>query len=221
MSEALDWNALVKDAKENGGGGDFSPLPNGVYDLKVLSVDSKTTQSGKPMLSVKAEVQTGQFAKRLLWDNLVISADNPKAMSFFFRKLKALGLDEQYFATNPSVDQIASAMANRSFKGSIKQSTYQGKTRNEFEGYAPAGASTTGPTFSSAPAPAAAPAPQAAPAPAPQAAPAPAPAAAPAAPQAAPAAPPAAPAPAADPWANTEAPAAPAAGPAAPPAPPF
>jgi hypothetical protein len=220
MSGTLNWNDLMKDAEANGGGGDFSPLPNGDYDCKIIEASSKPTSTGKPMIKVKAEVQTGQYAKRLLWDNLVISTDSPKAMSFFFRKMKALGLDEQYFASNPSVDQIAQAMENRQFKGRIKQSTYKDKAGNEFEGYAPAGASTTGPTFTSAPA-----APQAAPAPAPAAAPAPAPAAPQAAPQAAPAAPenpwantaPAAPE---NPWANT-APAAPQGGPAAPPAPPF
>lgn len=209
MSTPLNWSELVKDAGD-AAGGDFAPLPQGEYDLKVQSVEVKTTQTGKTMFSVKAEVQSGQYAKRLLWDNLVVSPDSAGAMGFFFRKMRALGLDDRFFGQNPSNDQIAAAMANRPFKGRVKQTTYAGKLRNEFEGYAPAGGTSAIPQ--SAPAPAAAPAPAPAPAaaPAPQVAAAPAPAPAPAA------APAPAPAATPDPWAQ-QAPATT----TAPPAPPF
>jgi hypothetical protein len=126
--------------------------------------------------------------------------------------MKALGLNDQYFGTNPSDDAIAAAMLNRPFRGRIKKSTYQGKERNEFESYAPVIAEGVTPN-QAAPAVAAAPAPTPAPAPAPTAAPqaAPAPAAAPVA----------AATPPENPWDATQAPVAPPAGPAAPPAPPF
>lgn len=219
----LNWGDLAKDATASG---NFEPLPDGDYDFKVLEAETKVTSSGKTMFVVKAEVQTGAHAKRLVWDNLVISPENPNALGFFFGKMKALGLDKSFFDTNPSTEQILRAMANRTFRAQVGSRVYNGDTRNELKKYYPAAAS--GPSFGAAPAPtsaAPAPAPQAAPAPAPapapQAAPAPAPAPALAkpeevapAPQAAPVAPPVqqpqyAPAPEAAPAAAPAAPASP------------
>lgn len=153
----LNWAELVKDAAASGNSntGSFEPLPAGVYDLKVLGVEVRQTSTGKTMFSVTTEVQTGSYAKRRLWDNIVISPDSPGAMGFFFRKMKALGLDESYFARNPSEQAIADAMANRSFKGKIKLGEYRGEPRNEFDTYAPA--SQGGPSVPGAPQPPAAP----------------------------------------------------------------
>lgn len=217
----LNWAELVQDAAESGG--NFEPLPAGDYDLKVVGVEEKQTSKGKTMFVIKSEVQSGAYAKRLLWDNLVISPESPGAMGIFFRKMAALGLSKEFFGGQPSNAAISQAISGRPFKGRIKQTVYNGQDRNEFVAYAPAAqAGASAPIPGGAPVPAA---PVASAPPVPQAAPV-----APAAPQyqapAAPAAP--APAPAApveDPWSS--APAAPAAPPApaqgfsAPPAPPF
>ena len=86
---SLNWGDLVKEAGDVGG---FDPLPDGDYDLSVIEVTAKVSQSGKTMFAVKAQVQTGAHAKRLVWDNLVVSTDNPTALGIFFRKMNALGL---------------------------------------------------------------------------------------------------------------------------------
>lgn len=172
----LNWADLVNDAAESGGS--FDPLPAGDYEFKVISVEEKTTQSGKTMFVLKNEVQSGAHARRLVWDNLVISPENANALGFFFRKMAALGLGKEFFAQSPNNSQIAQAINGRSFKGKIKQTTYNGQDRNEFVGYAPAAAAPVQggfPGAPQAPAPgfppaAAAPIPQAAP-PVPQAAP--------------------------------------------------
>ena len=201
MTNSLNWGDLVADA---GDGGNFAPIPDGDYDLKVVEAPHSITGTGKTMFKLKAEVQTGAHAKRLLWDNLVISPENANAMGFFFRKMAALGLTREYFQSNPTNDQIASALKGRSFKAKVGSRVWNGDTKNELSTYYPATAGGT-PQFQGAAAtpPAAAPAPAAAPP------------AAPAAPPAAPAAPPAAPVTSADLWGNAGvAPAAPA--PAAP-----
>ena len=56
----LNWSDLIKEAAETTV---YEPLPDGDYDLKVLEVTAKITQSGKPMFSVKAEVQGGQIGR--------------------------------------------------------------------------------------------------------------------------------------------------------------
>jgi len=183
---SLNWGDLVKDAGDVGG--NYEPLPDGDYDLIVLEATAKVAQSGKTMFAIKAQVQGGAHAKRLVWDNLVVTPDSPAALGMFFRKMAALGLGREYFATAPSNAAIEAALKNRAFRAQVGSRTWNGSKKNEIKMYyiATAAAAT--------PAPAAAPAP--APAPAPAAAPAPAPAPAPAvaeSPVAAPAAPPAAP----------------------------
>lgn len=213
----LNWAELVKDAAASGSSntGSFEPLPAGVYDLKVLDVNVKQTSTGKTMFSVTTEVQSGSHAKRRLWDNIVISPDSPGAMGFFFRKMKALGLDENFFAQNPDENRIAQAMVGRLFKGKIKLGEYRGEPRNEFDTYAPA--SQGGPAVPGVPAA------PGAPSPAPQAAnPAPVTQAAPDA-YAAPSQPAQAPQAAPNPWEGQAPAAAPAPAPGFnnPPAPPF
>lgn len=190
----LNWGDLVKEA---GDVGSYDPLPDGDYELQIIEATAKVTQSGKTMFAVKAQVQVGAHAKRLVWDNLVVSTDNPTALGIFFRKMNALGLNKDFFATSPSNAQIEQALRGRNFRAQVGSRTWQGQKKNEIKTYysvtgaAPVGAA---PVAAAAPAPAPAPAPAAAPAPAPapapvaEAAPAPAPA-----PEATTVAPPAAP----------------------------
>lgn len=214
-----NWLDLLNEAKQNGGPQDFGPIPSGEYRLKVMDAETRQTQKGKTKYTIKAQVQDGAHAGRLIWDDLIVSPESSGAMGFFFRKMKAIGLDEQFWATSPTDDQITTALRDREFLGKVIIDNYGGKDRNQIDGYKPIAALAAGGFIP--PAPQAAGAPTAPPfggAPAPQAAPAPAPAYE--APQAAPvpqAAP--EPAPGQDPWAT--APTAPA--PAAPsfPQPPF
>lgn len=168
---SLNWGDLVRDAKD-ASGGDYSPLPDGDYELKVLEATTKTSQSGKTMFAIKAEVQVGPYAKRLVWDNLVISPENKNALAIFFSKMRALGLGDDFFATNPANPQIEQALTGRPFRATIGSRVWNGDTRNEFKKYFPyASSPVAGAPVAGAPAPA----PMAAPAPAPAPAPAVAP----------------------------------------------
>lgn len=223
-----NWLDLLNEAKQNGGQQDFGPIPAGEYHLKVVDAETRQTQTGKTKYTIKAQVQAGPHSTRLIWDDLIVSPESSAAMGFFFRKMKAIGLDEAFWATSPTDDQITAALRDREFLGKVKIDSYGGKDRNQIDGYKPIAAVSAGgfipPAPQAAGAPTAppfggaqAPAPQAAPvaAPAPQAAPAPMQAPAPApTPQAAPAQ---------DPWATAPAPAPAPAAPAAPafPNPPF
>ena len=91
----LNWGDLVKEA---GDVASYDPLPDGDYELQIIEATAKTTQSGKTMFAIKAQVTVGAHAKRLVWDNLVVSTDNPTALGIFFRKMNALGLGQEYFA---------------------------------------------------------------------------------------------------------------------------
>jgi len=213
----MDWNTLLNDAGEAGKA--FEPLPNATYDVVITEASHETNARGNLQFNVTLEVEHHpEYAKRKIWDRIVLSKDNPKALPFFFRKMGALGLDDNFFRTNPSEEQIVRALHGKRALVTTKQNTSEttGKTYVNVDAYAPPRGGLAG---AGAPAPAAAPAPAPAPAPA-----APAPAPAPAAPAPAPApvetvAPPAgapAPAPAAPPVQQPTAPPAPAPAPVVP-----
>ena len=151
----LNWGDLVKDAGE---GTSFEPLPDGDYDLTIVEAVAKVSQSGKTMFAVKAQVQNGAHSKRLVWDNLVVTPDNSSALGMFFRKMGALGLGRDFFASSPSNAQIEQAMQGRSFRAQIGSRVWQGQKKNEIKMYFPAGAASAADSFA-APAPAPAPAP--------------------------------------------------------------
>jgi hypothetical protein len=133
---------------------DYSPLPDGEYDLTVVECTVKTTQTGKSMLALKTQVASGQYQRRLLWDNLVFSTDNKKAMGIIQGKLNALGLSPDYLKqNNPSLETIADVLVNRAFRAKVGQSEYQGKVRNDIRSYFPVSASPAAPAASMPPAP--------------------------------------------------------------------
>src|SRR6478736_7715399 len=180
-----NWLDLLNEAKSNGGQQDFGPIPAGEYQFKILEAETRQTQAGKTKYTIKAQIQNGAHASRLVWDDLIVSPESAGAMGFFFRKMKAIGLDENFFATQPNDDQITAALKDRAFLGKVIIDNYGGKERNKIDGYKPiASASAAG--FIPPSPQAAAPVPQAAPAAAPgspwdtaQSAPAPQPGGAP------------------------------------------
>lgn len=153
----LNWNELLE-AADSSGGGDYAPIPEGVYELKIVESVPAMSSTGKVMFKVKSEVQSGPHARRLVWDNIVISPENPKSMNIFFLQMGSLGLSREYFSQQPNNDQIASAMKDRLFRGQIGVRHWNGKDSNEINRYM-AMASDSMPAMVSASAPAPAPAP--------------------------------------------------------------
>jgi hypothetical protein len=99
---SLNWADLVKDAGE-ATSGNYDPLPDGDYDLKVVEAPAGTTSTGKTMFKLKAQITSGPFANRLIWDNITISPENKNALNIFFSKMAALGIPREFFLTTAQV----------------------------------------------------------------------------------------------------------------------
>ena len=56
---------------------DFAPLPDGEYTCSLADIETDITRAGDPMWKLRWAVESGEFAGRILFDNLVFS---PKAM---------------------------------------------------------------------------------------------------------------------------------------------
>lgn len=128
----FDWNTLMANASA-----DFEPLPPNDYDVQVTSAERTQTQNGKLMFKVKFNVLAGPYANRKIFNNFVVSPENPNAMAFFFRHMAALGLNSDYFKANPTPEQVASDLMNRQCRLKIKQRPYQGSMRNDVEAVMP------------------------------------------------------------------------------------
>jgi hypothetical protein len=152
----IDWAALASQATTSTG--DYTPMPEGDYDLKVIESKLATTQTGKLMYKLTYEVQTGEFARRRVWDNLVVSPENDKAMGIFWSKMRILGLQKDWFeATKPSSEQIAQAVMGRPIRAHLGLRTWNDNVQNEITRYLAAPTQQFSPTTAGATVPPVAP----------------------------------------------------------------
>lgn len=130
------WREMAETAELS----DYEPIPDGVYDFVVKKAEHKKTQNGKDMYKIGAAVESGPYAGRYVWDNLVVSPENPKAMGMFFMKMKALGLTaENFFNSEPTDEQVVERLSTARFRARVNSETYNGKVNNKFKDYMPAG----------------------------------------------------------------------------------
>jgi hypothetical protein len=158
-----NWAELIKKSGDAASNTNYEPLPDGDYELKIVKVEAVTTSTGKPMFKVTNEVQGGPYANRKVWDNLVVTHDNQKAMDMFFMKVIAMGLTKPFFESNPTDAQIEQALTGRTFRANIGLRTYEGKDSNEIKRYYK-GQETAAPSTAGAAVPPPPPAPAPAPA---------------------------------------------------------
>lgn len=130
----FNWNDLQQAAEEAGGG---EPLPANDYDVEVAESEAVKAKTGKDMLKVRFRVENGPHANRALFTQYVINPENPNALAFFFRNMAAFGLTRDYFATNPSLSQVASAMKGRRARVKVIVSEWQSQDRNEVKATMP------------------------------------------------------------------------------------
>ena len=185
---SMNWNDLLAKANANGG---MSLTPPGTYPMRCEKAEATVSSNSNPMIKVKCRIVGGPYNDRVVWGQIVLSPDSPQ---WFFKKIAAFGVGQDFFAQNPSMAQTAAVLVNRTAMGTVENREWNGETRDGVNAFAPMGAAAaTSPVPAPAvvpptPAPVAAPPPQPQfiqppPAPAPVAAPPPQPVAPPTQPQ--------------------------------------
>lgn len=183
----INWGELMAGVAEQ-----LKPVPKGTYDVVVSKAEPKTSSTNKAMWATHLQIEGGPHNGRVVYNNVTLTTDNPQALRMFFVNMAAFGLDQQFFASNPSPQAIANALVGRRARVELDHRMYQGQTRENVKRLMPAGGILGGmsggsgiPGAPTAPSPVVAPAPiptppQAAPAiPAPQPQPVPVPPATP------------------------------------------
>lgn len=135
MSE-LDWSALQREAATAG------VVPDGDYSTICVQASAVQSSNGKPMLKTKWRITEGPHKDKPVWTQFVISAENAVALRIFFQHMTALGLTQDYFATNPAMADVAKALENRVCVMTIGTRTWQGSDRNEVNSVRPVDPST-------------------------------------------------------------------------------
>lgn len=140
--QELNWDDVLgsveAEEKENPPSkGDFEALPAGPYEVVVQEADKMVSSTGKDMIKTRVQVTSGPYANRVLFNYIVFSQDNPKAMRMTLERLAAFGLTREFLATTkPSVPQIAELLVGRkatAVVGIQKDGDYAG--RNEIKSF--------------------------------------------------------------------------------------
>lgn len=124
---SVPFSDLLKASEDAG----YTNCPPGVYDVRVVSSETKTTGAGKDMIIVKFEIVGGPNAGRKVSNNFVISPENANALGFFFRHMRALGLDSAYFAQNPTVEQVAASLVGKTARIEVGTRVWNGEERED------------------------------------------------------------------------------------------
>ncbi len=138
---SIDWAALKRTADDA-----TQPAPVGEYDAIVAKADAKTASTGSPMIVVQFKITGGPKDSKTFFHNFVLSPQNAFAVAKFFSDLEAFGLDNAWFtANNPSMEQIAAELLNKSVHVELGIRSWQGQDRNEVKKFSPASAFGTSP----------------------------------------------------------------------------
>ena len=149
---SIDYAELAKKAEDAGyGGGGFTPIPDGRYDVEVTGAKYKEARTGSPMYEVELTVLSGPYTSRKVWDNLVLKLDNPQSVNVFFSKLNTLGLGTDFFTSAKDTETICAALLDRKVSINVSTKEWNGAGRNYVKSYVSGSSTLTGVSAPSAP----------------------------------------------------------------------
>lgn len=135
----LGWDSLLAAAGDAGKA--FEPLDDAAYNFVITKPEIGQSKTGKKSIGITAIVESGPHAKRRVWHTWYISPESANALAYFFREMAVLGLDQEFWAGNPSDEKIIAGLNNRRFVGTTKVEEYNGKKKNVIDSFAaPVGA---------------------------------------------------------------------------------
>lgn len=130
-----DWNTLRQQASS---GPALLPIGDYIGVAKTAQV-KKTNDNTKDMIVVKFEVVSGPAAGQSIFNNFTISPESANALGFFFEHMNALGITEQAWAHNPTLEQVAEWIIQlaKPVVLNISHRPYQGALRNQVNAVRP------------------------------------------------------------------------------------
>jgi hypothetical protein len=119
-------------------GGQWTPLPEGTYDFRIIEVEQGNSSNGNPQLRTKLEILDGPRAgdKPNTWYSLL-----PQSGWKLRGLVEALDLDYQIEGQDADGNDLivfdADELLHRCVRMDVRQREYNGKTTNDFINEAP------------------------------------------------------------------------------------
>jgi hypothetical protein len=130
----MDWAARKKIAAE---APSFALLDPGVYSFIVKEKPTAKDRNGWPSYTINPSVEAGPRANARVFHTFY-TTEKPGGMRFFFESLKALGIPEEFFDSNPSDEQVIAALHGKRFTAEVTHEDYNGKPQQRLGKFAPA-----------------------------------------------------------------------------------
>ena len=129
MTQSINWGDLKKAADDA-----TKPAPIGDYVCEITKCEATTAStSGNPMLKATMRITDGPAAGKTIFNNFNVTLDSAFAMSIFFRHMAAFGLNDQFFAGGPAMEQVAAALVGRRANVTLGIRQWQGADRNQVD----------------------------------------------------------------------------------------
>lgn len=108
------------------------PAPEGDHIVEITkAVSANASTSGNPMYKVTGRIVEGVAQGKTVFTNINVTLDSAFAMSLFFKRMAALGFDDNYFGAGPSHEQICNDLVGRRAIWVLGIRQWQGQDRNE------------------------------------------------------------------------------------------
>lgn len=124
---------LMDQAAEGAGGA--TPIPDNVYQFFVKTSKATVASTGKPMIVAQLVVVGGPYDGRWIYNNFVVSEDNPNALGIFQRHMEAMGIPHASIVQLGPISQglptLADWLLNRQGMMVVGHRIWQGQTKNE------------------------------------------------------------------------------------------
>lgn len=135
---------LLATAKAEGlGGGDNEIIPDGEYDLEILTVKAGSSKAGKPSFGVRVKVTSGPYAGKSTWVNQTLTTDNATSVKIFCQTLLSLGVPQEAFTNGQAIENLYSLIAKGTQgKGKLGHHVYNGSSYQDLKAFAITGVSS-------------------------------------------------------------------------------
>ena len=134
MSPAMNWADRKKIASE--ATSTFTPLDPAVYSFIIKELPKAAEKNGFPNYTINPAVESGPRANARVFHTFY-TTEKANGMRFFFDSLKAIGIPEEFFDTNPSDAQICAALQGKRFTAEVYNDEYNGKVYQKLRKFAP------------------------------------------------------------------------------------
>lgn len=108
------WQDLLNKAETSDIGEELGPGP---YQVEVTEAEYEVASTGRDMWKVTYTVTDGPSAGGKAWNRIVLVPENENALAMFFIKMKAMGIDKEFFGNLPADPTAANKAIAESLVG--------------------------------------------------------------------------------------------------------